>query len=76
LLRKRCSRSCIERTGDDVRGERRRGGVVADVGSVVTGVGGVEAEGRCVFDDGDGDVGEGRDATAAYEGRTGESGRE
>ena len=47
----RRSRSYIERTGDDVCGERRRNGVVASAGgealevrSVVIGAGGVEAK--------------------------------
>ena len=78
----RRSRSCIERTGDGVYGERRRGGgvvagtggVATDVGSGAVDAGDVEAEDCRVFDGRDGDVGEGRDATAAYEGRIGETG--
>ena len=53
MLWNRRSRSCIERTGDDVWGERRRGRVVAgasgealESGSVVIGTGGVEARDR------------------------------
>lgn len=78
----RRSRSCIERTGDDVCGERRRGRVVAgasgealEAGSAVIGTGGVEARDRRGLDGGDGDVRQGRDATAAYKGRTGETRR-
>jgi len=72
----------MERTGDDVCGERRRGGVVAgaggealEVGGVVVSAGGVEAKDRRGLDGGDGDVRQGRDATAAYEGRTRETRR-
>ncbi len=71
MLWKRRSRSCIERTGDDVCVGRRRCGVVFGTIGVTTGLesvllcASVEAEGRGVFDGADDGVG-GRDTAVAY----------
>ena len=56
------------------RGWARTGGEALERDIVVV-VGCVEAEDRRGFDSGDGDVGQWQDATAAYEGWTGEIGR-
>ncbi|KAF8846447.1 hypothetical protein BDZ45DRAFT_480521 [Acephala macrosclerotiorum] len=51
------------------------GDVVIPGGRIGVGAGGIEVEDRRGFDGGDGDVGQGRDSTVAYDGRTGEAGR-